>query len=167
MFHYFPDLNFLVPCTSNFRLDYCLPETAEGACRQFSSLAAQTSASDDFGVGVGHDALPLMVHGSRGAFHDNWKLWDKTFFTTYFPNMINWFIVKNIRLLEYAAMVQPVMENQKLFKLAFNVFLDFDMVNDDDVNELKRRLSTAFDQMTTNDVCYDVKNVLVEIIKTK
>ena len=167
LFHYFPDLNYLVPCTSNVRLDYCLPDNVDDACRQFSTLAAQASSSnDDYVIGA-NDVLPLMVHGSRGAFHENWKLWDKTFFTTYFPNMVNWFVVKNIRLLEYAAMVQPVMENQKLFKLAFNVFLDFDMESDDDVGDLKRRLSAAFGEMTTDDVCFDVKDVLVAAIKTK
>jgi hypothetical protein len=69
-------------------------------------------------------------------------------------------------LLEYAYRVQPVIENQKLFKLAFKVFLDFDMEGNDGVDELKRRLSASFDEMTQTDVCYDIKDVLVEAVKT-
>jgi hypothetical protein len=69
-------------------------------------------------------------------------------------------------LLEYAYRVQPVIENQKLFKLAFKVFLDFDMEGNDGVDELKRRLSASFDEMTPGDVCYDIKDVLVEAVKT-
>jgi hypothetical protein len=53
-----------------------------------------------------------MLHGNRGAFHDNWKLWDANFMTSYLPNLINWIVVKNVRLLEFAYRVRPIMENQ-------------------------------------------------------
>jgi hypothetical protein len=88
LFHYFPDINYVVPCTSNVRLDYCLSDAVDDSCRQFSTFVGQTSSPNDV---VANDVLPFMIHGSRGAFHDNWKLWDLKFFTSYFPNLINWF----------------------------------------------------------------------------
>ncbi len=94
---------YLVPCTANIRLDFCLPPSVENACPQWTTLVEQTtSISDDKNNDKDDSAMPVMLHGSRGAFHDNWKLWDVKFFTSYFPNMINWFILKNIHLLEYA-----------------------------------------------------------------
>ena len=111
-------------------------------------------------------SLPIMLHGSRGAFHDNWKLWDIKFFTSYFPNMINWFVLKNIHLLEYAYRVQPVMANQAFFKIAFKVFLDFDM-NQGSLMDLKTELSSNLTSMTSMDVCYDIKDLIVDAINTK
>ncbi len=40
------------------------------------------------------------------------------------------------------------------------------MEGNDGVDELKRRLSASFDEMTQTDVCYDIKDVLVEAVKT-
>jgi hypothetical protein len=101
-------LYYLVPCTANIRLDYCLPPSVEKACPQWTTLVEQTTSvsvdnNDNNDTNDDNSTmLPVMLHGSRGAFHDNWKLWDIKFFTSYFPNMINWFILKNIHLLEYA-----------------------------------------------------------------
>jgi hypothetical protein len=126
---------------------------------------SQTTPINDVSKTI-NNSLPLMLHGSRGAFHENWKLWDVKFLTTYFPNMINWFVVKNIHLLEYAYRVQPVMANQAFFKIAFKVFLDFDILTGD-TSELKQQLSIGLNQMTSNDVCYEVKDFIVDVIKQK
>ena len=155
-------MNYIVPCTSNIRLDYCIPPNVSDACPHFATFT-QATANGDKGD---DDVLPFMIHGSRGAFHENWKLWDKNFFTSYFPNLINWLLVKNIRLLEYAYRVQPVMENQKIFKMAFKFFLDFNLESDDEVQLLKRRLSASFDEMTPSDVCFDVRDVFIDAIAT-
>jgi hypothetical protein len=103
LIHYFPQLNFVLPCTANFRLDFCLPPAVTDTCPDFSPPAGLAEPS-----GV----LPFMLNGNRGAFHDNWKLWDANFMTSYPPNLINWIVVKNVRLLEFAYRVRPIMENQ-------------------------------------------------------
>ena len=71
-----------LPCTANYRADFCLSE--------------ETCNLDKKG---------LILHGSRAAFHDNWQF-GGSFFTSYLPKMMHWFLFKNLRLVEYAFVIR-------------------------------------------------------------
>ena len=59
------------------------------------------------------------------------------------------------------------MANQAFFKIAFNVFLDFD-IERDNLADLKNQLSSSLNtRLKPDDVCYAIKDLIVDAIKVK
>jgi hypothetical protein len=80
----YPEELELLPCTANFRPDFCLSELACDSEKLESGL---------------------ILHGNRASFHDDWQF-GGSFFTSYLPKMMSWFIFKNLRLVEYAFVIR-------------------------------------------------------------
>ena len=132
------ELEFL-PCSANFRADFCLNSTC---------------LNDDLG---------LIMHGSRAAFHDKWQF-GGSFFTSYLPKMMHWFLFKNLRLVEYAFAIQPVMDKQQLFQAVYKAFGNHELgiqAMDDLRNDLKSRL----EQVPETDLCYYLKDLILKCIQ--
>jgi hypothetical protein len=59
------------------------------------------------------------------------------------------------------------MANQAFFKIAFNVFLDFD-IEHGNLSDLKKQLSSSLNaRLKPEDVCYAIKDLIVDAIKVK
>ena len=129
----------MLPCSMNFRADFCLNSTC---------------LMDDSG---------LIMHGSRAAFHDKWQF-GGSFFTSYLPKMLNWFIFKNLRLVEYAFVIRPVMEKQQVFQAVYKTFDNFEF-GIQTLSDLKSNLKNRLSEIPESDLCFDLKDFLVNSIK--
>ena len=129
----------MLPCSANFRADFCLNSTC---------------LTDDLG---------LIMHGSRAAFHDKWQF-GGSFFTSYLPKMMHWFLFKNLRLVEYAFVIQPVMEKQQLFQAVYNAFDNYEF-GIQTLNDLKNDLKSRLDQVPETDLCYYLKGLILKCIQ--
>lgn len=142
LFYYYPKMLYILPCTTNFRPDFCLSDLAE-SCPELS------------------DASGLVLHGSRGAFHDHWQF-GGSFFTSYLPKMMSWFLIKNIYLAEYAVKIRDVMGRQATFQEIYNSFREHDMLLDS-ISTLKNHLGTHLkDSVPHSDLCYDLSEIVVK-----
>ena len=72
-----------LPCSANYRTDLCL--STEYTCNVNSS--------------------GLILHGSRGAFHEK-TLNKGSFFGHHLPKVMRWYFLKNLRLMEHTILTR-------------------------------------------------------------
>ena len=104
-----------------------------------------------------------MLHGNRAAFHDNWQF-GGSFFTSYLPRMLNWFLFKNLRLVEYAFVINKVTRKQEIFQHIYISLNEF-KVGYEDLKELKYDLTKRFEAVTSTDLCYYMKDDILNKIQ--
>ena len=78
--------------------------------------------------------------------------------------MMHWFLFKNLRLVEYAFAIQPVMDKQQLFQAVYKAFGNHELgiqTMDDLRNDLKSRL----EQVPETDLCYYLKDLILKCIQ--
>ncbi len=132
---YKQDLHYL-PVSANVRPDFCLADEA------------MTLSNG------------LIMHGSRGCFHDDWQF-GGSFLTNYLPNMLSWMLFKNIRLIEYAFKIRPVMEKQEVYQETYRAFRDFDMQSSSR-ETLKNDLEHKFELIDSSDLCHKLKSSILK-----
>lgn len=137
--YYYPNELYELPCSANFRPDFCL---TQDSCQVDKEI--------------------LILHGNRAAFHDNWQF-GGSFFTSYLPKMMSWFLFKNLRLVEYAFAINKVMSKQEIFQNVYQSINNFE-VKYDDLSALKYDLIKRFEAVSSSDLCYHIHQDILNLI---
>ena len=140
--YYYPSELEMLPCSANYRPDFCL--------------------SGLFPCSI--DSI-LMLHGARAAFHENWQF-GGSFLTSYLPKMMNWFLFKNLRLVDYAFAIRNVnFTKQKIFQIVYQTFNEFEVdIIENNLQNLKQVLKQKLDIVTSADICYPIIGNITNII---
>ena len=139
--YYYPSELEMLPCSANYRPDFCL-----------SGLFPCSIDST------------LMLHGARAAFHENWQF-GGSFLTSYLPKMMNWFLFKNLRLVDYAFAIRNVnFTKQNFFQIVYQTFNEFEVDIENNLQNLKQVLKQKLDSVTSTDICYPIIDNITNII---
>lgn len=117
LFHYFPEELYILPCSSNFRPDFC--------------LSLDTSCPDV----VNTESISIL-HGNRQVCQSD----HGSYFLDYVPKMIEFFS-KNIKNAIYAIRIRNLLEEQRTFRTVYKTFRLHQMTSKDDLlNHFKEEL---------------------------
>ena len=143
MYYFYPDELLILPCTANYRDEFCLP--GSDWLNRTRNCEVSVKNPEKFNETSGE---PLLIHGATGGFHDQRLLRN----LLRIPQFIQWVLFKNIHLLERSIKTRSVPQ-QQVFKTLFKSFLNY-KIETDDLTTLKTELKQNFNAIPTNDLCY-------------
>lgn len=141
--YYYSTELVMLPCSANYRPDFCL-----------------SSQSNSCSI----DSI-LMLHGNRAAFHTNhWQFGESSIISWLFKVIRDNYFTKNIKFLDYGfAVWNVVMTKSEVFPIVYQTVNEF-KVGTKDLKILKQVLKQKFDSVTSRDLCYHIKDSIINMI---